>query len=71
MQNHALKDLTKCRQGQPEDPIWTKTFQNEVTTIFALIPLVPLDPSCSTVSTYWKLEFHSASYSEESVEIMA
>ena len=30
MQNHALKDLTECRQGQPEDPIWTKTFQNEV-----------------------------------------
>ena len=25
-----MKDLTKCRQGQPEDPIWTKTFQNEV-----------------------------------------
>ena len=43
MQNHALKDLTKCRQGQPEDPIWTKTFQNEVTAFFALIPLVPLD----------------------------
>ena len=30
MQNHALKDLTECRQGQPKDPIWTKTFQNEV-----------------------------------------
>ena len=30
MQNHALKDLTECRQGQPEDPIWTKTFENEV-----------------------------------------
>ena len=25
-----MKDLTECRQGQPKDPIWTKTFQNEV-----------------------------------------
>ena len=30
MQNHSLKDLTKCRQGQPKDPIWTKNFQNKV-----------------------------------------
>ena len=30
VQNHALKYLIECRQGQPKDPIWTKIFQNEV-----------------------------------------
>ena len=60
-----MKDLTECRQGQPEDPIWTKTFQNEVenngtknSVLYELHSMLQKGNYCQTASEANKEKIH-------------